>query len=289
MTTIWDYINSDTKLIDYLQTCDRMSLCTYHNHFNITVLQWLLWYIGSGIRAYTIKKKNNLSRKDWAFLKIEIIKSSLTKVLWKKLVHTSTGFNQKCSTIHFFTRNAYTVDNTHLAMINNWLDECNGRFKYAYAKDEYGYKPGEYVNFHRIRQEKFRNYIKPRVDNLTNIYHKLENQIKSLWEDNNLDFFEWLKEIATDPPDLGENESYIGNSKIRIKLLEAAKAPNDSHLLHDKLFGSDELSKIEKLEESRGHGLSQMTNHMWIVNMYIVVLRNTEEGKLLAEYIAKNK
>jgi len=32
-----------------------------------------------------------------------------------------------------------------------------------------------------------------------------------------------------------------------------------------------------------------MTNHMWIVNMYIVVLRNTEEGKLLAEYMAKNK
>ena len=57
MTTIWDYINSDTKLVDYLQTCDRNSLCSYHSHFNITVLQWLLWYIGSGIRAYTIKKK----------------------------------------------------------------------------------------------------------------------------------------------------------------------------------------------------------------------------------------
>ena len=157
MTNIWDYINSDTKLIDYLQTCDRNSLCSYHSHFNITVLQWLLWYIGSGIRAYTVK--NNISRKDWAFLKIELIKSSLTKVIWKKLVHTSTGFSDKCSTIHFFTRNAYTVDNSHLAMINNWLDECNGRFKYAYVKDEYGYKPGEYVNFHRVRQEKFRSLM----------------------------------------------------------------------------------------------------------------------------------
>jgi hypothetical protein len=248
-----------------------------------------LWYIGSGIRAYTIKKKNNLSRKEWAFLKIEIIKSTLTKVLWKKLVHTPTGFSQKCSTIHFFTRNAYTVDNSHLGMINNWLDECNGRFKYAYIKDEYGYKPGEYVNFHRIRQDKFRKYIKPKVDNLTNIYHKLENQIKSLWENNNLDFFDWLKEIATDPPDLGENDAYIGTSKIRIRILEAAKARIESHMLHNNLFGGDELSKIEKLEEARGHGLSQMTNHLWIVNMYMIVLRNTEEGKLLAEYMSMQK
>ena len=115
----------------------------------------------------------------------------------------------------------------------------------------------------------------------------MENQIKSLWEDNNLDFFDWLKEIATDPPDLSENEAYIGTTKIRIRILEAAKARIESHLLHEKLFGSDELSKIEKLEESRGHGLSQMTNHLWIVNMYMIVLRNTEEGKLLAEYMAK--
>lgn len=287
MTTIWDYINSDTKLIDYLQTCDKSSLCTYHIHFKITVLQWLLWYIGSGIRAYTFKKNNKSSRKEWAFLKIELIKSSLSKVLWKKLVHTPTGFSEKCSTIHFFTRNAYTVDNSHLKMINSWLDECNGRFKYAYIKDEYGYKPGEYVNFHRIRQEKFRNYIKKDVDNLTNIYHKLENKIKDIWGDNNLDFFEWLKEIVMDPPHLRENDSYISAAKIRLKILEAAKARIESHLLHDKLFGSDELSKIEKLEESRGHGLSQMTNHLWIVNMYIVILRNTEEGMSLVEYIKK--
>jgi hypothetical protein len=219
---------------------------------------------------------NNYSRKDWAFYKIEIIKRSLTKVLWKKLVHTSTGFNEKCSTIHFFTRNAYTVDNNHLAMINKWLDECNGRFKYAHLRDEYGYKPGEYVNFHRIRQDKFRNYIKPKVDNLTNIYHKLENQIKNVWENNNLDFFDWLKEIATETPDIGEDEIYIGSSKIRMKILEAAKVRIESHLLHEKLFGSDELSKIEKLEETKGHGLSQMTNHLWIVNMYMIVLRNTE-------------
>ena len=285
MTNIWDYINSDAKLIDYLQTCDRHSICSYHSHFNITILQWLLWYIGSGIRAYTIKKKNNYSRKDWAFFKIEIIKNSLTKVLWKKLVHTPSGFSDKCSTIHFFTRNAYTVDNKHLAMINNWLDECNGRFKYAYVRDEYGYKPGEYVNFHRIRQEKFRNYIKPKVDNLTNIYHKLENQIKNVWEINNLDFFDWLKEIATEPPDIGKDVIYIESEKIRMKILDAAKARIDSHMLHNKLFGSDELSKIEKLEETRGHGLSQMTNHLWIVNMYMIILRNTAEGKSLAEYI----
>ena len=285
MTNIWDYINSDTKLIDYLQTCDRHSICSYHSHFNITILQWLLWYIGSGIRAYTIKKKNNYSRKDWAFFKIEIIKSSLTKVLWKKLVHTPSGFNDKCSTIHFFARNAYTVDNKHLAMINNWLDECNGRFKYAYVRDEYGYKPGEYVNFHRIRQEKFRNYIKLKVDNLTNIYHKLENQIKNVWEINNLDFFDWLKEIATEPPDISKDVIYIESEKIRMKILDAAKARIESHMLHEKLFGSDELSKIEKLEETRGHGLSQMTNHLWIVNMYMIVLRNTAEGKSLAEYI----
>jgi len=285
MTTIWDYINSDTKLIDYLQTCDRNSLCSYHSHFNITILQWLLWYIGSGIRAYTIKKKNNYSRKDWAFYKIEIIKSSLTKVLWKKLVHMPSGFSNKCSTIHFFTRNAYTVDNKHLAMINNWLDECNGRFKYAYIRDEYGYKPGEYVNFHRIRQEKFRNHIKVDVDNLTNIYHKLENQIKNIWINNNLDFFDWLKEIATCSPDIDDKKIYIESDKIKGKILEAGKARIDSHILHDKLFGNDELSKIEKLEEKKGHGLSQMTNHLWIVNMYLIVLKNTAEGKLLAEYM----
>ena len=285
MTTIWDYINSDTKLIDYLQTCDRNSLCSYHSHFNITILQWLLWYIGSGIRAYTIKKKNNYSRKDWAFYKIEIIKSSLTKVLWKKLVHMPSGFSDKCSTIHFFTRNAYTVDNKHLAMINNWLDECNGRFKYAYVRDEYGYKPGEYVNFHRIRQEKFRNHIKTDVDNLTNIYHRLENQIKNIWINNNLDFFDWLKEIATCSLDIDDKKIYIESDKIKGKILEAGKARIDSHILHDKLFGSDELSKIEKLEEKKGHGLSQMTNHLWIVNMYLVVLKNTAEGKSLAEYM----
>ena len=108
-----------------------------------------------------------------------------------------------------------------------------------------------------------------------------------MWENNNLDFFEWLKEIATDPPDLGENEAYIGTPKIRIRILEAAIARIESHLLHDKLFGGDELSKIEKLEEARGHGLSQMTNHFWIVNMYLIVLRNTEEGKQLTEYMQK--
>jgi len=271
MTTIWDYLNSDNKLIEYLQSCDRNSLCSYHSNFNITILQWLLWYIGSGIRAYTIKKKGHYSRKEWAFYKINLLKNTLTKILWKKLVHTSTGFSDKCSTIHFFTRNAYSVDNKHLDIINKWLDECNGRFKYAYIKDEYGYKPGEYVNFHRIRQEKFRNNIKSEVDYLTNIYHRFEQNIKN----TNIDFFDFLKEISNN---ITEN--------IRKQLFEAGKARIDSHILHNNLFGNDELSKIEKLEETKGHGLSQMTNHLWIVNMYLIILRDTEEGKLLDEYMS---
>ena len=68
--------------------------------------------------------------------------------------------------------------------------------------------------------------------------------------------------------------------------MEAGKARIDSHILHDKIFGNDELSKIEKLEEAKGHGLSQMTNHLWIVNMYLIILRDTIEGKLLDEYMS---
>ena len=287
---VWLRLNCDTDFINFLQNCDKKELCVYHPTFNITVLQWLLWYIGSGVRAFAQQRMGAYSRKEWAFHKIELMKKNLSQSLWKALVHTPTGFEKKCTTFHFFCRNGYTIDCNHLNSINKWMDDVGGRQQYQYDVDEYGHKASEYVAFHRNRQQKFRKQIKSKVDPLVTKYHNIEKQLKADWQlgrnflgTNAPDYWEWLKEVSSN----GNNITYTLPQKFRTNVLESAKTRIDSHIFHDDVF-KDRLSEIEKAEEKKGRGFSQTTNHLWIIRTYQVLLNGTPEGKLLSQYL-KNK
>lgn len=296
--TIWHNLNSDKKLVEFCKNLmdededtARKKLCLFHPDFKITVLQWLLWYVGSGIRAYMQTSKGFYSRKDWAFHKISLIKMHTPPHLWKELVHTQTGFEKKCSTIHFFCRHAYVVKKLQLDYINKWLDDCNGRFKYSHCLDEYGYEPGDYVNFHRKRQQIFKKKCKKEVDMLVKKYHHLEDKIKSRWETgknylntNKDNYWEWLKEVSNN----GEEFLYKIPEVMRKELYDAAIARINSYLIHKGLF-QDELSFIEKEEEKKGRGFSQMSNHLWIIKTYYLILIGTKEGKSLAEFAKLKK
>lgn len=295
--TIWSNLKIDANLIDFCQSIVNMDLeegkkllCSYHDTLDITVLQWLLWYVGSGVRAYAQNSHGPYSRKDWAYHKISLIKKHTTPELWKALVHTPTGFESKCSTIHFFSRHAYTVDKNQLDDINKWLDDCNGRFRYSHSLDEYGFEPGEYVNFHRKRQALFRKKAKKNVDGLVKVYHSLENNVKKRWEfgkqflkTNKENYWEWLKEVSNN----GNQMTYKVPEEMRKELYSSAVARIQSHLIHKNLF-KDALTKVEQEEEKKGRGFSQMHNHLWIIKTYSLILRGTTEGKNLANFAKAN-
>lgn len=295
--TIWANLNNDYNVTAFCRNLKnederaaKKKLCVYHPDFQITVLQWLLWYVGSGVRAYAQTSKGPYSRKDWAYHKISLIKKYTPSHLWKALVHTPTGFEKKCSTIHFFSRHAYTVEKTQLNDINKWLDECDGRFRFSHCLDEYGYEPGDYVNFHRKRQAIFKKKGKKEVDMLVKKYHALEGNIRTRWETgrqylntSQTDYWEWLKEVSNN----GDKITYKVPAEMRKELLEAATARIESHLIHKGLF-QDELTAVENQEEKKGRGFSQMNNHLWIIKTYYLILRGTQEGKSLAT-LAKAK
>ena len=296
--SIWNYLNRDCNVISFCMSLShdepeeaKQKLCEYHPDFQITVLQWLLWYVGSGVRAYAQTSKGPYSRKEWAYHKIELIKKYTPPDLWKALVHTPTQFEKKCSTIHFFSRHAYTVEKTHLNNINIWLDDCNGRFRYSHCLDEYGYEPGDYVNFHRKRQALFRKKVKKEVDELVKKYHSLEENIKNMWKTGRqylnttqTTYWEWLKEVSAN----GNNVKYKIPLVMRKDLLEAAIARINSHVIHDQLF-KDELREIEKKEEKKGRGFSQGNNHLWIIKTYSLILSGTLEGKSLEKFAKLKK
>ena len=290
-TGVWLHINCDTDCRNFLLGCNKKELCMQHPTFNITVLQWLLWYTGSGVRAFAQHKNGGYTRKEWAFHKIGLIKKYLDSSLWRALVHTHAGFDKKCTTFHFFARNCYTIDCHQLNTINKWLDEADGRTQYQYDTDEYGLKPSEYVALHKNRQNKFRKHIKNKVDPLVDKYHNIEVNLKALWDigknalgTNATDYWEWLKEVAAN----GNNVTYKLPQSFRTGVLESARARIASHVYHDSLF-NDRLSEIEKEEENKGRGLSQTTNHLWIIRTYQVLLRNTPEGLLLQQCLKSKK
>ena len=295
---IWSNLNNDNSVITFCLSLGHMDfaeakkkLCGYHPDFQITVLQWLLWYVGSGVRAYAQTSKGPYSRKEWAFHKIELIKKYTPPDMWKALVHTPTGFEKKCSTIYFFSRHAYTVEKNQLNNINQWLDDCSGRFRYSHTRDEYGYEPGDYVDFHRKRQALFKKKAKKDVDVLVAKYHSLEDNVKNLWtigrqylNTQQTDYWEWLKEVSSN----GEQITYKIPFQMRKDLLESAKARINSHVIHDQLF-QDELRHIEKMEEKKGRGFSQGSNHLWIIKTYRLILRGTLEGKSLENFAKLKK
>ena len=296
--SIWNHLKRDQNVITFCISLSlddpeeaKQKLCEYHPDFQITVLQWLLWYVGSGVRAYAHTSKGPYSRKEWAFHKIKLIKENTHPDLWKALVHTPTQFEKKCSTIHFFSRHAYTVEKIHLNYINQWLDDCNGRFRYSHCLDEYGYEPGDYVNFHRKRQELFRKKVKKEVDELVKKYHSLEENIKNMWKTGRqylnttqTTYWEWLKEVSAN----GNKITYKIPLVMRKDLLEAAIARINSHVIHDQLF-KDELREIEKKEEKKGRGFSQGNNHLWIIKTYCLILSGTLEGESLEKFAKLKK
>jgi len=284
--SLWDCLKNDIKLKYVCQNILDINYFTkIHDEFKINVLQWLLWHIGSGIRTFSQIKFGNHSRKDWAFHKIEILHENLPKEIWSKIVHSSTGYNKLCKTIHFFTRHAYTVDKNQLDMINTWFDEVNGRFAYSHMRDEHGYTPGDYVNFHRNRQEIFRKKVKKIVDPLVKKYHVIEDELRNNWKkyivsdfDN---YYDWLKDIK-------EGVEYDFPAEFRQKIMEIAKYRIDSHVIHETYL-RDEISAIEKIEEEAKRGLSQNTNHLWIVKIYQIILDKTKEGIFLNNYLKSKK
>jgi hypothetical protein len=282
--TIWSVINDDKLLAEILQKCDAEFILELHREFNITVLQWLLWYVGSGIKAYTHVKYGLYNRKDWAFHKINIIHTNLPKELWSKLVHAPTGFSKKCTTIHFFTRNGYSVEPHHLDSINAWFDEVNGRFLYKQITDEYGITPGLYVDMHRKRNEIFRKKAKSKVDVIVKKYHAIEEDIILIWKNDincpQDDYYEWLKYVASN------DTIWDIPIVMRKKILESGKLRIESHLLHSKIF-DDRLVEIEKAEEAAKRFFSQTTNHCLILKSYQKLLEGTFEGSTLKTFLKK--
>ena len=276
---IWKFLNNDKQLIEYCQSNKEIvRFLELHPNFNINILQYCLWYIGSGVRSFSHVRYGDYSRKEWAFHKIEIMHKYLPKNIWKELVHSSTGFSDKCKTYHYFTRNAYTVEPQHLDKINQWFDEVNGRFLYTHFKDDYGYTPVEYIEFHRKRQEIFRKKIKSKVDVIVKKYHDLENELKTV------EGFESIIAYHNGIRELSYQGYKEDSSQKRKKIFEIVKLRLEAHQLHDNYF-EDELSKIEKLEEQANRGLSQMSNHAWIIKAYISLLKDSVEEDRLKLYL----
>lgn len=276
---IWKVLNNDKQLIEYCQSNINIdNFLEYHPTFRINIIQWCLWYIGSGVRSFSHVKFGEHSRKEWAFHKIDILHKYLPKNIWKELVHSSTGFSNKCKTYHYFTRNAYTVEPCHLDKINEWFDEVNGRFLYTHVKDEYGYTPVNYVEFHRKRQEIFRKKIKPKADVLVQKYHVLEENLKECEGfDSIVEYHDGIRKLSY--------QKYVENNlDKRKKIVEIIKLRIEAHLLHHNLF-NDELSEIEKKEEECNRGLSQTSNHKWIIKAYISLLEGTPEEKRINLYL----
>lgn len=283
IVTIWSVLKNEPLLIKYCkENNDKEFFTVLHPDFNINVLQWLLWYVGSGVRSFVQVKYGSFSRKDWAFHKIEILYNNLSKEIWKELVHSSTGFSNKCKTIHYFTRNAYTIDIKHLEEINKMFDSVNGRFAYSHIADEYGYTPGKYVEFHRKRQEIFRKKAKTKVDNMVKKYHELESSLKNeLHLSTMIEYYDEIKERS--------NQGFIENNPIiRKKIIDIIKSRIEVFLIHENLF-NDELTKIEKEEEKLNRGLSQVSNHSWIINAYKNIIKGTNEEKIINNYLSIKK
>lgn len=279
--SVWDIIKNEQLLIISCRKQNKEFFTKYHPEQNINVLQWFLRYIGSGVRAFVQVKYGNYNRKEWAFHKVEILHDNLPTSIWSELVHASTGFSKKCKTIHYFTRNAYTVNKNHLHQINLWFDEVKGRFTYTHLPDEYGYTPGEYVDLHRKRQEVFRkrnNKHQGEIDELVKKYHDLECDLAESFNcQNRNEFYNALKI-------LGNSEIKEEDINVCKKILEIAKIRIKSHCIHDSMF-DDELKVIERSEELQNRGLSQMSNHLWIIKAYMNILKDTPQGKLLDEFI----
>jgi len=278
MTTIWDIFKNEYLFIQSLrERKDKEFFLSFHPKMQISILQWLLWYVSSGVKTFTFVKHGNYSRKDWAFHKIKLMHDNLPRETWKAIVNLSTGFSDKCKTIHFFTRNAYSVDKEQLDMINIWFDEVNGRFAYSHLPDEYGYTPEEYVNFHRKRQEIFRKKAKPKIDHIVKQYRILEYDLRDYMQVN---YEEMLQ--------LGNVDIFIEDANIRKKIVDITKLRIESHLIHENIF-KDELSMIEKNEEAANRGLSQRTNHLWMIRAYRKIIKGTPEGLILENFIKIKK
>lgn len=285
-TNIWECLRNDYMIVHACKTVEDSAFFThYHDTFNITVVQWLLWYIGSGARTFRYKKYGDHNRKDWAMFKLRLIHDNLPADLWKTLVKTPTGFSPKCTTIHFFTRNsAFIEKEEHLKSINNWLDEAGARI--TYAKDEYGYTPTNYLYFREQRKQKFLA-CKDQIDGFVNEYHKLENELDNMLKKlkcNHDYFFDWLKEI-------GETNE-IGlevTPELRSLILKICKARVNSHALHENIFGKDQLSRVEKLEEESNRSISQQNNHLWIIRTYRLIIAGSLQEKYLNEHMKFKK
>jgi len=290
--SIWECIGDDLKIQHYCQNEKNSEFFTeYHETYNLTILQWLLWYIGSGTRTFNqVKKNSKYSRKDWAFHKLKLIYENLPVDIWRTLVHTPTGFSKKCYTIHFFTRNSYKLNKEHLDKVNEWLDKVDGRFHYKSRKDEYGYTPGQYIIFHSERKERFEKKGKTAVDKLMMEYHELEKEFSDEWistlefldteKDN---YFDWLKEIG------GKKEICLNLPvKMRKLILKICKNRIESHLIHDKIF-QDELAEVEKMEEKSNRNLTQNSNHLWIIKTYQMIIAGSFEAEMLDNFIKLKK
>lgn len=288
INTIWDCLGDDNRLVSFCNSIpDTDFLLAYHPVYNITVLQWLLWYIGSGTRTFnTLKNNSKYSRKDWALHKLRLIFTNIGEELWRLLVHTPTGFSNRCTTIHFFARNSYKLNIDHLDEVNGMLDKVEGRFMYKNRKDEYGYTPGQYVLFHAERRERFKKKGKSIVDKIMVEYRQLEKKFSDQWL-STLEFldteknyyFDWLKEV-------GMKKDVCINLPIEMRklILKICKLRIDSHMIHDKIF-QDKLSEVEKMEEKSNRNLTQNSNHLWIIKTYLSIISGTYEAKILENFI----
>lgn len=282
---VWNIICDDELLTHYcLNPPNEQFFTAYHPKYKINVLQWCLWYIGSSTNAFNSfpsARFGNMNRKDWAFDRIRILHENLSRKIWRDLVHMNTEYSNKCKTVHYFFRNCHIIDKIHLDYINKWLDEVDGRMTYTYSADEYGHTPKEYINFHKERSRIFKKKWKERIDNLVKKYHFYENNLRlSLDIPTMKDFYEGLKEV-NNTDDIYED---IGT---RIQIVEILKIRIEAYIIHENLF-NDRLKEIEKKEESLNRGLTQMSNHLWMINAYRKLIKGTTEGNIIENFI-KNK
>lgn len=272
--SIWNILGANKVLIDFCIFYPYPNFfLEYHPVFNLTVLQWLLWFVARGVKTYSIIKEGNYSKKDWAFNKISILHKFLPPDIWKALVNMPAGFNNKCKTIHFFTRNTHHIDKEYLSKIIEWLDEANGRKPFYQTPDEYGYTPAEYIYFHKKRNQLFVSKYKKIVDPLVNKYHELEGEIMLMLNFSNMfQYYEWLKLVS-------EQDILIQNDDLINKAWEIARLRIESHYLHNNVF-DDELANVEKKEENLKRGLTLISNHLWMIKAYKCILKGTIKEKL---------
>lgn len=280
---VWNIVGNDQQFEhSCLYINDKSFFTQYHPRYQINVLQWCLWYVGSSTKAFAQEKFESFSRKQWAFNRIKTMYEHLPKDIWRELVHMNTGYSNKCKTIHYFSRNGYSIEPYHLDSINKWFDEVNGRFTYTYSKDEYGYTPGDYVEFHRKRSELFRKKVKDRVDKLVKKYHYLENKLREFLAIKTMkEFYEGLKLV-------NNIDTFYEQDDVRKQIVDILKVRLESHIIHETLF-KDELTLVEKKEELLNRGLSQCSNHLWIINAYRKIISGTIEGILIERIIEAKK